>query len=108
MRLGWVPLGLALALLLGCGNSSGGHASSSKPSSSGQGKTFAPAKKGTAKGAQSKNESGSGESGVLPMPAQTANGRASAASDEGTMQATQGQVVVTPGAPVAKGKAGKH
>ena len=107
MVLRWSAVALAAGLLVGCGKSGSGGHSSSQSSSSGQGKTYAPDAKG-AKGAQAGATSGStgGGTAVLPMPADTANGKASAASDEGTVQAAKGQAVVNPGAPSAEKRGG--
>ncbi len=52
-------------------------------------------------GSQTGGQSGSNESDAKPLsaPADTANGKASVASDSGTAEATRGQVVSQPGAP---------
>jgi hypothetical protein len=61
------------------------------------GKTFSPDQQRSA-GAGSKKAEGDGK--PLGSPADTTNGKASRASDAGSSDATRGQVVAEPGAPV--------
>ncbi len=85
------------AMLAGCGKSGSGGASSK--SSSNAGKTYTSSSKA---GGPSSNSQGNGGSSnaVLPTPANTVNNKASAASDAGYASAMEGQVNMTPGAPV--------
>lgn len=97
---------LVLSLANGCKASPGSHDSSSNSDSStskgkqtgNQGKTFTPDNKG-GKGGQGAGASSGGANAPLPSPADTTNGKASAASDAGTVQAIKGQAVLNPGAP---------
>ena len=79
---------LALGLLAGCGKSSTGNTSSSG-SSNAQGKTYRPDSKAGAKGAGA----------AAASDAETVDGKPSAASDDGSPEATKGRPVANPGAP---------
>lgn len=90
---------LPLALLAGCGGHQSTTKNNSKSASSTSkdtGKVYTPDAKGP-KGAAP----GAGNNAPLPEPADTVDSKASAASDAGSVRAVKGQVVMTPGAPVA-------
>ena len=102
------PSFLAVLMLAGCGHASTtkNNSKSSSGTSKDTGKVYTPdpqggGKPGAAPGAAPGGQTGSGTSTPLPTPADTINGKASPASDAGLPSATRGQVVMTPGAPVA-------
>lgn len=94
-----------LLLLAGCGHASTtkNNSKSSSGTSKDTGKVYTPDSKGNGgqKGPAAGGQTGSGSNAPLPSPADTINNKASAASDAGLPTATRGQVVMTPGAPVA-------
>ncbi len=96
---------LVTFLLAGCGHASTtkNNSKSSSGTSKETGKVFTSDSKsgGGQKGPAAGGQTGSGSNAPLPTPADTINGKASPASDAGLPSATKGQVVMTPGAPVA-------
>ncbi len=77
-----------------------GIAGCQKQKKSEEGKTYTPDYQGKQGGSQAGRGGQSDGNKPLDEPANTTNGKESAASDSGSSAATQGQVVAEPGAPV--------
>ncbi len=97
----WCAGFLAVTLLAGCGKGGGGSKnassnSSGQSSSKDDGKVYTSSKPGG--GANNSGQSsGGGTDTALPSPADTADGKASPASDNGSTAVTKGLPVVNPG-----------
>ena len=100
----YVPITLALALAVGCGGHQSTTKNNSKSASSTSkdtGKIYTPDTKANGGGAAPGATSGAGNNAPMPQPAETIDNKPSPASDAGSVNATRGQAVMNPGAPVA-------